>query len=194
VSVAIGQAMSVTPVQLLRVAAAVANGGKLVTPHLMKAIGGQPVDYPPPKDLGLRPEVVAAVRDAMIAVVNQGTGQRARLEGVQVAGKTGTAQVVTHAKLDSDKNRREFQPHGWFMCFAPADQPRIAMVVMVEHGAHGDRAAAPVAGQILSRYFAVKAIGPGMNPPPDNPPVEPSPAPLRAAVPAAAAAGAQGRN
>jgi penicillin-binding protein 2 len=180
VSVAIGQAMSVTPLQLLRVAAAVANGGKLVTPHLTRAVGGRPVAAPAPKELGFRPEVIAAVRDAMISVVDEGTGQRAKLEGVLVAGKTGSAQVVTHARLETNKSAREYQPHGWFLCFAPADHPRVAMVVMVEHGTAGGTSAAPVAGQILARYFGVPAIGPGMNPPPDNPPVEPSPQPLRA--------------
>jgi penicillin-binding protein 2 len=180
VSVSIGQAMSVTPVQLLRVAAAVANGGKLVTPHLMKAVGGKRVDYAAATELGFRPEVIAAVRDAMVSVVREGTGQRAKLEGVVVAGKTGSAQVVTHARLETNKKLREYQPHGWFVCFAPADHPRLAMVVLVEHGASGMTSAAPVAGQILSRYFGVPPIGPGMDVPPDNPPVEPSPQPMRA--------------
>jgi penicillin-binding protein 2 len=180
VSVAIGQAMSVTPMQLLRAAAVVASGGKLVTPHLMKAVGGKAVGYAPPRDLGFRPEVIAAVRDAMISVVNEGTGMRAQLEGIQVAGKTGSAQVVTHARLETNKKAHEYQPHAWFVCFAPADHPRVAMVVLVEHGASGMISAAPVAGQILSRYFGVPPIGPGMNVPPDNPPMEPSPQPLKA--------------
>jgi penicillin-binding protein 2 len=184
VSVSIGQAMSVTPLQLVRIAAAVGNGGKLVTPHIMKAVGGKPVDYPAPKNLGFRPEVVSGVRDAMMSVVNEGSGQRAKLEGIQVAGKTGSAQVVTHARLEANKKLREYQPHGWFICFAPADNPRVAMVVMVEHGVAGGTSAAPVAGQILSRYFGVRPIGPGMNLPPDNPPVDPSPQPLRAQAPA----------
>ena len=188
VSVAIGQAMSVTPIQLLRAATVVANGGRLVTPHLMKAVGGRALDYPPPRDLGFRPEVIASVRDAMIAVVNEGSGQRAKLEGIQVAGKTGSAQVVTHARLETNKHAREYQPHGWFICFAPADHPKVAMVVMVEHGTAGGTSAAPVAGQILSRYFGVRPIGPGMNLPPDNPPVEPSPQPLRAQAAAVAQA------
>jgi cell division protein FtsI/penicillin-binding protein 2 len=115
----------------------------------------------------------------MISVVNEGTGQRAKLDGIQVAGKTGSAQVVTHARLETNKTAHEYQPHGWFVCFAPADHPRLAMVVMVEHGTGGGVSAAPVAGQILSRYFGVRAMGPGMNAPPDNPPVEPSPQPLR---------------
>jgi penicillin-binding protein 2 len=78
--------------------------------------------------------VIAAVRDAMISVVSEGTGIRAKLEGVQVAGKTGSAQVVTHARLETNKHAREYQPHGWFVCFAPAENPKVAMVVMVEHG------------------------------------------------------------
>jgi penicillin-binding protein 2 len=154
----------------------------------MKTVGGKPVDYAAPKELGFRPEVVAAVRDAMVGVVREGTGLYARLQGVEVAGKTGSAQVVTHARLESDKKRREYQPHGWFICFAPADQPRIAMAVLVEHGVGGMVSAAPVAGQILSRYFGVPKLGPGFAPPPDDPPVEPSPQPLRAqAAPASPA-------
>ena len=97
----------------------------------------------------------------MISVVTEGTGQRAKLEGVQVAGKTGSAQVVTHARLETNKKAREYQPHGWFICFAPADHPRVAMAVMVEHGVAGGTSAAPVAGQILSRYFGVRPSAPG---------------------------------
>ena len=173
----IGQAMSVTAVQLVRVAAAVANGGRLVTPHLMKAVGGKAVEFPAaarPRPSG--PRWSQTVRDAMITVVREGTGLYARLQGVEVGGKTGSAQVVTHARLESDKKKREYQPHGWFICFAPADRPRIAMAVMVEHGVGGMVSAAPVAGRILSRYFGVPTMGPGFAPPPDNPPVEPSPA------------------
>ena len=73
---------------------------------------------------------------------------------------------MTHARLETNKKAREYQPHGWFVCFAPADNPKVAMVVMVEHGTAGGTSAAPVAGQNLSRYFGVRAIGPGMTPPP----------------------------
>lgn len=183
VSVSIGQAMTVTPVQLARVAAVVASGGRLVTPHLMKAIGGEDLPYPPAEDLGLRPDVVAVVRDAMRAVVESGTGSRARLEGVVVGGKTGSAQVVTHARLESNKTLREYQPHGWFMAFAEAynGKPGVAIAVLVEHGTGGSTSAAPVVGRTLSRYYGVRAIGPGMTPPPDLLPADPQPAPMRAA-------------
>jgi len=182
VSVSIGQAMAVTPIQLARVAAAVANGGRLVRPHLMGSIGGRPLTFEPPADLGFRPAVVAAVREAMQAVVEQGTGQRAKLEGLALGGKTGSAQVVTHARLERDRKAKALQPHGWFLFFAPrlGSKPAVAGAVLVEHGVAGGQSAAPVVGRALARYYGVRAIGPGMTPPPDVLPAEPSPAPRRA--------------
>jgi penicillin-binding protein 2 len=183
VSVSIGQAMAVTPVQLARVAAVVANGGKLVRPHLMKAIGGKPVNTDPPVDLGFRPDVIETVREAMRGVVEEGTGQRARLAGVPLGGKTGSAQVVTHARLESNKNARAYQPHGWFMAFAPPTngKPGLALAVLVEHGVGGGVSAAPVVGKALARYYGVTAIGPGMTPPPDLIPADPQPVRAQAA-------------
>jgi penicillin-binding protein 2 len=177
VSVSIGQAMSLTPIPLARVAAVVANGGRLVHPHLVKSIGGRPLNTEAPVDLGFRPAVVATVRDAMLAVVSEGTGQRAKLAGVAVGGKTGSAQVVTHARLESNKDARAYQPHGWFMAFAPATngKPGVAVAVLVEHGVAGGVAAAPVVGRALARYYGVPAVGPGMTPPRDVVPADPSP-------------------
>src|SRR6185503_20160656 len=85
VSVAIGQAMTVTPVQLARLTAAVANGGRLVTPHPMKTVAGEAVPLPATQETGRRPDVLATVRDAMTGVVRGGAGSRARLGGVGVA-------------------------------------------------------------------------------------------------------------
>ena len=183
VSVAIGQAMAVTPAQLARVAAVVASGGRLVRPHLMNSIGGRAVNTEPPVDLGFRPGVVATVRDAMLAVVAEGTGQRAKLDGVAVAGKTGSAQVVTHARLESNKSARLYQPHGWFMAFTPPTNGKhgLAVAVLVEHGVGGGVSAAPVVGKALARYYGVPAIGPGMTPPPDVIPADPSPVRAQAA-------------
>jgi penicillin-binding protein 2 len=185
VSVSIGQAMTLTPVQLARVAAVVANGGRLPRPHLMKSIGGSPVNTDPPTDLGFRPAVVATVREAMMAVVSEGTGQRAKLDGVAVGGKTGSAQVVTHARLESNKDARAYQPHGWFMAFAPPTngKPGVAVAVLVEHGVAGGTSAAPVVGKALSRYYGVPAIGPGMTPPPDVLPADPQPVRAHVAPP-----------
>jgi penicillin-binding protein 2 len=195
VSVSIGQAMAATPIQLARVAAVVANGGRLPRPRLMKAIAGRPVHGPAPRDLGLRPAVVAVVRDAMQAVVAEGTGQRAKLEGVAVGGKTGSAQVVTHARLEANKKERAYQPHGWFMAFAdPANgKPGVAVAVLVEHGVAGGVSAAPVVGKALARYYGVPAIGPGMVPPPDVLPADPSPVRAQAPAPLVPAGAATAR-
>jgi penicillin-binding protein 2 len=157
VSVAIGQGqLTTTPLQLARLAAAVANGGRLVQPHLVRAIGERPAPLPPPTPLALRPETLALVRSGMRAVVNdQGTGWRARLSGVAVCGKTGSAQLVAHARLVKSGQAPSLVPHGWFVGFAPDDRPRIALAVLVEHGGSGGEAAAPVARRILARFFGM---------------------------------------
>jgi penicillin-binding protein 2 len=171
VSVAIGQGqVLVTPMQMARLAAVIANGGRLVKPHLLKSVRGEPDAAPPIErvDLGLKPAVVQAVREGMLAVVADGTGRRTKLEGITVGGKTGSSQVVTHARLERDRNAHELQPHGWFLCFAPAENPKIAMAVLIEHGRSGSESAVPVAARILSRVFKVPL--PGAVPPVPEPP------------------------
>jgi penicillin-binding protein 2 len=161
VSVAIGQGqVNVTPLQMARVAALIANGGKLVHPHLVKAISGQAVPVLPPEDVGLKPETLEAVREGMRMVVSdQGTGYRAQIPGINVCGKTGSAQVVAHAKLVKGVPSQTIIPHGWFLCFAPMEHPRIALVTMVENGGSGAEAAAPVAHDILAHFFHIPAAG-----------------------------------
>jgi len=156
VSVAIGQGqVTTTTLQLARLAAVIANGGKLVRPHLARLADTTPVD------LGLRPETIEAVKAGMSGVVNApGTGWRARLGDVEVAGKTGSAQVVSHARLTRGNATQGMQPHGWFIAFAPAKNPRIALAVIVEHGGSGGEAAAPVAHKILARFFKSTAPEP----------------------------------
>jgi penicillin-binding protein 2 len=156
VSVAIGQGqVAVTPLQMARVAALVANGGRLVTPHIVRSSGDRRFDVEPPRPVGIRPETVAAVREGMRAVVAEGTGWPARMSRVEVCGKTGSAQVVTKARLERSPTSRELLPHGWFVAFAPADRPRIALAVLVEHGGSGTAAAAPVARDILVHFFGL---------------------------------------
>jgi penicillin-binding protein 2 len=91
----------------------------------------------------------------MRAVVAGGTGWRARMQTVEVAGKTGSAQVVARSRLEKSPSAEEYQPHGWFLGFAPAENPTIAMAVIVEHGKSGGESAAPVARRILAHYFGL---------------------------------------
>jgi penicillin-binding protein 2 len=155
VSVAIGQGqVSATPLQMARVTAVIASGGLLVSPHLVKAAAGGP-RAESPRPLGIRPETIAAVKEGMCGVVAEGTGWRARLQTVAVCGKTGSAQVVSSSRLEKSPNAFEMQPHGWFLAFAPAGDPTIALAVLVEHGRSGGESAAPVARQILAHYFGL---------------------------------------
>ncbi len=165
-SCAIGQGFDlVTPLQLLTAYAALASGGSFYQPHLAKAIvgpDGKVLETFQPKikkRLDLSPETVALLKDALQGVVNEpgGTAHPARLEDIKVGGKTGTSQVVT---MRADKRVKGqdlpywFRDHAWFASFAPVEDPRIAMVVFIEHsGYSGGHAAAPVAGQILKSFF-----------------------------------------
>lgn len=160
VSVAIGQGqLTVTPMQMACVAACVANGGSLVQPRLVGAIDQTPVPVTAPRPTGFKPETLAVIREAMSAVVNGGgSGPRARLQGVEVCGKTGTAQVVSRERLRrSGGSRDDYQPHGWFIGFAPKEAPRVAFAFLVEHGRSGNESAAPVAQLFLSRVFEPQA-------------------------------------
>ncbi|HSD27513.1 MAG TPA: penicillin-binding protein 2, partial [Vicinamibacteria bacterium] len=156
VSVAIGQGqVSATPLQMARLVAVIANGGRLVQPHLARRASAAP-----PVALEIRPETIAAVKEGMRAVVAEGTGWRSRLATVEVCGKTGSAQVVARSRLEKSPNAFEMLPHGWFLAFAPADDPRIALAVLVEHGRSGAESAAPVARQILAEFFGVDRPAP----------------------------------
>ncbi len=156
VSVAIGQGqVSATPLQMARLVAVIANGGRLVRPHFART-----ATVPPAADLQIRPETIAAVREGMRSVVAEGTGGRARLATVEVCGKTGSAQVVARSRLEKSPNAFEMLPHGWFLGFAPADDPRIALAVLVEHGRSGGESAAPVARQILAHFFGLDRAAP----------------------------------
>jgi penicillin-binding protein 2 len=151
VSVSIGQGpLLVTPLQIAVLMAAVANGGHLVQPHLARV--AQPA---PAREAAISPSTLAFVRDALAAVVNEGgTGGRARMATLRVAGKTGTAQVIRQDDhVDSSQLDYERRDHAWFASFAPVEDPRLVVVVFVEHGGHGSDAAAPLAKLLYERYL-----------------------------------------
>ena len=161
ISVAIGQgAVGVTPLSLAVMMATVANGGTRVTPHLLKAVndgdGWVPVQPPGPRSqVQLSPETLRVVTDGLWRVVNgQGTGGRGRIEGRDVIGKTGTAQVISlQGRATVGETDPEFFNHGWFVFAAPAHAPEIAGVVFGEHNEHGSLSA-PIAKHVMETYFA----------------------------------------
>jgi cell division protein FtsI/penicillin-binding protein 2 len=91
----------------------------------------------------------------MTAVVSEGTGQRAKIPGIPIAGKTGTAQVVKKSEAKSGPS--ELKDHGWFASFAPSDNPQIAVIVLVENGGFGGMVAAPIGKAVYEAYFASRA-------------------------------------
>ncbi len=151
ISVAIGQgALLTTPLQVATMMAAIANGGRLVTPHLVAG-----AELAAPRRLDLPPGVLEPIRRGLWRVVNGGgTGATARVPGLEVAGKTGTVQVIAHeAYQDTSQLRREHRNHAWFASYAPAAAPQLVVVVFLEHGGQGSRAAAPVAKALYETFF-----------------------------------------
>jgi penicillin-binding protein 2 len=151
VSVAIGQgALLTTPLQVARMIAVVANGGYLVHPHLVRG------DAQEPKRVAVDPEVLQRIHRGLEAVVHspEGTGRFAALPGVRMAGKTGTAQVVRQKGwIDSRDLPFNLRDHAWFAAYAPAEDPRLLIVVLSEHGGAGSRVAVPMAREMYARYF-----------------------------------------
>lgn len=153
-SLSIGQGyLSLTPLQVLNMVNVVANGGTWHRPRLLIKAPAES------KDLGLNPEYLRLIREGMVAVVNApgGTAGKVRLENFTVAGKTATSQVISRETLESleeeEQESKDYQNHAWFAAFAPAEDPEISMIVLVEHGGGGSRAAAPVAREILEYYL-----------------------------------------
>lgn len=165
VSISIGQGFDlVTPMQLAVAYAAIANGGVVLEPRIVRELVDADGKVIPGKEPVVRghvdvaPEWLDLIRSALEAVVDEphGTGGRARVKGVRVAGKTGTAQVVRlqHTEdLEEAEIPIKYRDHAWFVAFAPVEAPEIVVVALVEHGGHGGSAAAPVAQRVLARYF-----------------------------------------
>ena len=186
-SVAIGQGyVSVTPLQLAMMAATVANGVTLYQPQFVRevdALDGTAVKQYPPivrGELHIDPQTLDSVRAAMVDVVSapDGTGHAAKIDGIAVAAKTGTAQVVKEAQGARTKETAlpmKYRDHGWFIAFAPADHPKIAIACIIEHSGHGGSSAGPVVKQVMEKYFELYPPQ-GSNPP--------APAPANQSAPA----------
>jgi penicillin-binding protein 2 len=162
ISVAIGQGYNLTtPIQMARVVAAVANGGNVYKPYAVEKVespAGEILYRAKPEvqsRLGASPATLEAVRESLVGVVNDGTAKAARLANIQVAGKTGTAQVVA---IDRDnpkkKQARGKEDHAWFVAYAPADDPQVAVAVLIEHGGHGGEDAAPLARRVIKAHLS----------------------------------------
>ena len=158
----------ITPIALLRAHAAIGMKGKMYVPHLLKevrpirAVGERPdrpasfFDRPQPRDLGIDPEQNAAVIQAMWAVVNEaGTATGIKLAGFDIAGKTGTAQVVSLGKEGS-----EHRDHSWFVSYAPAFKPEVAIVALIENAGLGSRFGAPSVRAVYDVYYQKKHVQP----------------------------------
>ncbi len=200
---AIGQGdVNVTPLQLAVLYAALANGGQVFRPQLVRRIespdGRTLREFQPEvvRDVPLEPEHQRLLLDALAAVVNEpgGTAYRSRLADIRFAGKTGTAQVATLGKVRLKESAMTFmqRDHAWFAAIAPVEEPELVVVVLNEHGGHGASDAAPTAAAIIEKFFELKRADANASiaastslpsvPLPARPPVELKPA--RPAVPA----------
>jgi penicillin-binding protein 2 len=171
VSAAIGQGYNlVTPIQIANLVSSVANGGIRYRPRIVKQIespGGSVLYQSQPEIIGklpARPETLEIIRKALLGVVNgnRGTGRRARIKDILVAGKTGTVQVIRKKENEEEpkdyqeKLPRKFKDHGWFVCFAPFEDPELVVVVLGEHGGKHGSYYAPIAKALIEEYFKLK--------------------------------------
>jgi penicillin-binding protein 2 len=172
VSVGIGQGYSlVTPLQLAFATATLANNGVAYKPHLVKEVQSSHksesrlIAQEPLYDLNIDAKQLDLVRRAMVAVTQPGgTAVYASLGApYHIAGKTGTAQVVAMKqgeKYDEKKVDERLRDHAWFIAYAPAEEPRIALVVLAENGGHGGGTAAPIARKVMDYYLLGKVPKP----------------------------------
>lgn len=166
ISIGIGQGYNAyTPIQLAQAVATLANNGVMFRPHLVKYVTDTrtgektPVEPRPLRTLPILQEHIDVIKRAMVGVNTEGTGARA-FRGAEyvAAGKTGTAQVFSlrGAQYKESEIKKELRDHALFIAFAPADQPKIALAVLVENGGFGAEAAAPIARQVLDYYLLGK--------------------------------------
>ncbi len=168
VSIGIGQGyMLTTPVQLAAMTATLANGGTRVHPRLLKAVQNArtretvAIDSRIGEAVGIKPEHLQLVRSAMVGVTSPGgTAVKAGLNaGYTIAGKTGTAQVIgmkQGERYEASRMREEHRDHALFIAFAPAEDPRLAMALLVENGGSGSGTAAPIAREVFDYFLLGK--------------------------------------
>ncbi len=167
ISIGIGQGYNAyTPVQLAQATATLANSGAVFKPHLVSHIDNQRtgsrryLEPEPVRRIPLKPENVEFIKGAMAGVNKEGTGARA-FAGAQYTsgGKTGTAQVIAikaNEKYNEKNVLERHRDHSLFIAFAPLENPKIALAVIVENGGFGSRAAAPIARAVLDYYLLGK--------------------------------------
>jgi penicillin-binding protein 2 len=173
ISIGIGQGYnSYTPIQLAQATAVMVNGGTMYKPRLVARIDNarsgerREVAAEVVRKLPLKRDHVEFIKRSMVGVNTEGTGARAFAKmPYSAGGKTGTAQVIAMGvKYEEHKIAERHRDHSLFIAFAPADNPRIALAVIIENGGFGARAAAPVARTVLD-YFMLGKIPPGMDQP-----------------------------
>ena len=172
-SLAVGQGyINTTPLQLLLLISAIANGGKLYLPQVVERVediyGNILRDYPPVEvgQANISEKTLHFIQEALMGAVNDphGTGWACVLKDTKVAGKTGTAQVIKMAqdfkKGDMDRMPLKFRDHAWFVAYAPFEDPAISVAVLVEHGGYGGAAAAPIAKKVIEKYLSLGTPSP----------------------------------
>ncbi|MGQ9647791.1 MAG: penicillin-binding protein 2 [Thermodesulfobacteriota bacterium] len=172
-SVAVGQGyIKATPLQLVMLISAIANGGRLYLPQVVEKVedvyGNVLREWPPweMKRVDVSEKTLEIIQQALMGAVNdpRGTGWACMLKGTKVAGKTGTAQVIKMAqdfkKGDMERMPLKLRDHAWFVAYAPFEDPIIAVVVLVEHGGYGGAAAAPIAKKVIEKYLALEQVAP----------------------------------
>jgi penicillin-binding protein 2 len=168
VTMAIGQSyLLVTPLQMARMMSAIFNGGYLYQPKIIQWVGSDQKELyritPNVKDrITADPKNINLIRRALSGVVNDphGTAYIARISGIKMGGKTGTAQVV-NLELGKTYEREEdiplqFRDHAWFVAVAEVDRPVVTVAILIEHGGHGGSAAAPIAKALIEEYYRKK--------------------------------------
>jgi len=161
-SVSIGQGyVLATPLQMAMLTAAVGNGGIRHRPTVLSRVEtmeGDVVFQTAPQEIGrlpISPRNLKIVQQGIWGAVNgeRGTARRVHLNDIEIAGKTGTSQVVGRKESGDDYTPPHHRPHAWFVCYAPFDAPKIAIAVVVENGEHGSSAAGPIAREMVKTYL-----------------------------------------